>query len=87
MFLDFDALRTGLNTILDPPPPSFTKRLNNSFKKIETLLKALQVGAPPPPETSLAATATDPLNVTPTTPHQKDGWWSDVLTKLQMKKK
>lgn len=87
MFLDSDALKTGLNAILDPTPPSFTKRLNNSFKKIETLLKALQVGAPPPPEMTLAATATDPLQVTPTTTHHKDGWWSDVLTKLQMKKK
>ncbi|KAE8352077.1 Vps53-like protein [Aspergillus coremiiformis] len=55
MLLDAYTLKTGLSSLLSAPTPaSFVKRVNNSFMKIETLLKTLQV-QPSPPEALVQA--------------------------------
>ncbi|KAE8362403.1 Vps53-like protein [Aspergillus caelatus] len=55
MLLDGYTLKTGLSSLLPAPAPaSFVKRVNNSFMKIETLLKTLQV-QPSPPEALVQA--------------------------------
>ncbi|KAL5046374.1 hypothetical protein BDW71DRAFT_182068 [Aspergillus fruticulosus] len=55
MLLDTYTLKTGLSSLLPAPPPAgFVKRVNNSFAKIETLLKTLQV-QPSPPEALVQA--------------------------------
>ncbi|KAL4942172.1 hypothetical protein BDV06DRAFT_212062 [Aspergillus oleicola] len=55
MLLDTYTLKTGLSSLLPAPAPAgFTKRVNNSFAKIETLLKTLQV-QPSPPEALVQA--------------------------------
>ncbi|KAL2798194.1 Vps53-like protein [Aspergillus keveii] len=55
MLLDTYTLKTGLSSLLPAPAPaSFVKRVNNSFAKIETLLKTLQV-QPSPPEALVQA--------------------------------
>ncbi|KAB8233652.1 Vacuolar protein sorting-associated protein 53 [Aspergillus alliaceus] len=55
MLLDAYTLKTGLSSLLPAPAPaSFAKRVNNSFIKIETLLKTLQV-QPSPPEALVQA--------------------------------
>ncbi|KAI1934223.1 Vacuolar protein sorting-associated protein 53 [Ophidiomyces ophidiicola] len=47
MLLDGYSLKNGLSTLLDPAPAGFTKRLNTTFQKVDTLLKTLQVRASP----------------------------------------
>ncbi|EEP81801.1 conserved hypothetical protein [Uncinocarpus reesii 1704] len=47
MLLDSYSLKNGLSNLLDPAPAGFTKRLNATFQKIDTLLKTLQVRASP----------------------------------------
>ncbi|WEW58269.1 Vacuolar protein sorting-associated protein 53 [Emydomyces testavorans] len=47
MLLDGYSLKNGLSNLLDPAPAGFTKRLNATFQKIDTLLKTLQVRASP----------------------------------------
>lgn len=47
MLLDSYSLKNGLSNLLDPAPAGFTKRLNATFQKIDTLLKTLQVRAAP----------------------------------------
>ncbi|KAK2747533.1 Vacuolar protein sorting-associated protein 53 [Myotisia sp. PD_48] len=47
MLLDSYGLKTGLSGLLSPAPATFTKGLNQSFQKIDTLLKTLQVQASP----------------------------------------
>ncbi len=55
MLLDTYTIKTGLSSLLPAPPPTgFVKRVNNSFAKIETLLKTLQV-QPSPPEALVQA--------------------------------
>ncbi|BCS29482.1 putative GARP complex subunit Vps53 [Aspergillus puulaauensis] len=55
MLLDTYTIKTGLSSLLPAPPPAgFVKRVNNSFAKIETLLKTLQV-QPSPPEALVQA--------------------------------
>ncbi|EEH19110.2 hypothetical protein PABG_01429 [Paracoccidioides brasiliensis Pb03] len=48
MLLDAYTIKSGIATILSPPPAGFTKRLNTSFQKVDSLLKTLQVRASPP---------------------------------------
>ncbi|KAK2799129.1 Vacuolar protein sorting-associated protein 53 [Onygenales sp. PD_10] len=48
MLLDTYTIKTGISTLLSPAPPSFTKRLNISFQKVDSLLKTLQVRTSPP---------------------------------------
>ncbi|KAJ5278742.1 hypothetical protein N7478_004114 [Penicillium angulare] len=55
MLLDSFTLKSGLTSLLPSPAPAgFVKRVNNSFYKIETLLKTLQV-RPSPPEALVQA--------------------------------
>ncbi|KAK1145915.1 Vacuolar protein sorting-associated protein 53 [Aspergillus melleus] len=55
MLLDAYTLKTGLSSLLPAPAPAgFVKRVNNSFAKIETLLKTVQVN-PSPPEALVQA--------------------------------
>lgn len=56
MLLDTHAIRTTLGNLLqtNPPPPLYTKRVNNAFGKVEPLLKTLQV-RPSPPEALVQA--------------------------------
>ncbi|KAE8147627.1 mRNA export factor mex67 [Aspergillus avenaceus] len=55
MLLDAYTLKTGLSSLMPSPTPAgFAKRVNNSFTKIETLLKTLQV-QPSPPEALVQA--------------------------------
>ncbi|KKK22630.1 putative GARP complex subunit Vps53 [Aspergillus rambellii] len=55
MLLDAYTLKTGLSSLLPAPAPAgFVKRVNNSFAKIEALLKTLQV-QPSPPEALVQA--------------------------------
>ncbi|THC93914.1 hypothetical protein EYZ11_006596 [Aspergillus tanneri] len=55
MLLDAYTLKTGLTSLLPAPAPAgFVKRVNNSFAKIETLLKTVQV-QPSPPEALVQA--------------------------------
>ncbi|KAI9372802.1 Vps53-like protein [Aspergillus egyptiacus] len=55
MLLDTYSLKTGLSSLLPATPPAgFVKRVNNSFAKIEALLKTLQV-QPSPPEALVQA--------------------------------
>ncbi|CAL5872938.1 uncharacterized protein PFLUO_LOCUS7207 [Penicillium psychrofluorescens] len=55
MLLDSYTLKSGLSSLLPAPAPAgFVKRVNNSFFKIEALLKTLQV-QPSPPEALVQA--------------------------------
>ncbi|KAI5293978.1 Vacuolar protein sorting-associated protein 53, partial [Ascosphaera acerosa] len=54
MLLDAYTLKTGMSEIISPPPTGFTRRLNNSFQKVDNLLKVIQV-RPVPPETLVQA--------------------------------
>ncbi|KAJ5601070.1 hypothetical protein N7510_010604 [Penicillium lagena] len=55
MLLDSYTLKSGLSSLLPAPAPAgFVKRVNNSFFKIEALLKTLQVH-PSPPEALVQA--------------------------------
>lgn len=54
MLLDVHAIRTAVLAILDPQPPAYAKRVQNTFTKIESLLKTLQV-VPSPPESLITA--------------------------------
>ncbi|KAI9931620.1 Vacuolar protein sorting-associated protein 53 [Aspergillus wentii] len=55
MLLDSYTLKTGLSSLLPAPAPAgFVKRVNNSFSKIEGLLKTVQV-QPSPPEALVQA--------------------------------
>lgn len=48
MLLDSYTIKNGVSGLLDPAPTGYTKRVANSFQKIDTLLKTLQVRASPP---------------------------------------
>lgn len=48
MLLDSYGIKTGLTSLLSPAPTAFIKRVHQSFQKIDTLLKTLQVRAVPP---------------------------------------
>ncbi|EEQ33201.1 vacuolar protein sorting 53 [Microsporum canis CBS 113480] len=48
MLLDSYGIKSGLTGLLSPAPAAFTKRVHQSFQKIDTLLKTLQVRAVPP---------------------------------------
>ncbi|GBF60474.1 vacuolar protein sorting-associated protein [Trichophyton mentagrophytes] len=48
MLLDSYGIKTGLTGLLSPAPTAFIKRVHQSFQKIDTLLKTLQVRAVPP---------------------------------------
>lgn len=55
MLLDTYTLKSGLSSLLPAPAPAgFVKRVNNSFSKVEILLKTLQV-QPSPPEALVQA--------------------------------
>ncbi|KAH8700598.1 putative GARP complex subunit Vps53 [Talaromyces proteolyticus] len=55
MLLDLYTLRGGLASLLpSPAPPGFVKRVNNSFTKVDILLKTIQV-RPSPPEALVQA--------------------------------
>lgn len=48
MLLDSYSLKNGLSSLLSPAPAGFTKRLNQSFQKVDTILKTIQVLESPP---------------------------------------
>ncbi|OAX82374.1 hypothetical protein ACJ72_03275 [Emergomyces africanus] len=48
MLLDAYTIKSGIANLLSPPPAGFTKRLNISFQKVDSLLKTIQVRATPP---------------------------------------
>ena len=48
MLLDSYTIKNGVAGLLDPAPTGYTKRVNASFQKIDTLLKTLQVRESPP---------------------------------------
>ncbi|KMU90982.1 Vps53 protein [Coccidioides immitis H538.4] len=49
------SVKNGLSNLLDPAPAGFSKRLNATFQKVDTLLKTLQVELPcRKPRTSLS---------------------------------
>ncbi|EAS33859.3 GARP complex subunit Vps53 [Coccidioides immitis RS] len=47
MLLDSYSVKNGLSNLLDPAPAGFSKRLNATFQKVDTLLKTLQVRTAP----------------------------------------
>ncbi|QKX53363.1 uncharacterized protein TRUGW13939_00441 [Talaromyces rugulosus] len=54
MLLDLYTLKSGLTSLLPSAPAGFVKRVNNSFAKVDTLLKTIQV-RPSPPEALVQA--------------------------------